>query len=903
MRTSRSPGGSSDAEGRAHLMTENSRSDSSRDIEAGTDSGTPPVASRAVVQGELRRALKSSHRNPESTVLLLRAAPEWRDEFTFITDLTDPRDPDGGPVTVTVAACPTVLAVIDALADERGPGHFLAVLTPRESAELGDSLLARAMWPEVKPVNRWDLVGDAFDARFLDSRLTLSENRWLAESLLNAQPSGGWPKLAGPMLTLETALDRLAAVRFATGDTARDSGVDAAALLVWTGTAGAADFGSLREAERTGLIERLRQTAKPATDVVFGIERAAGDKQTKETVGGLIATGRIRDAIPFGLAVAALYGQDDALTARGRAEERYLAGYVPAHETMRAFGEVAESLVIRWTDNGHAPEAADACERAERILAELGGAEAVGESNVLETGLNARFAELAEALSRVISVADDIARPSGTKPSSESLGALADTESALRRVTEHGRKLGRSAEVDAADAAVRLARWLMVPEDPPAVLADGAVRALRSWAWAERAHTVVAKADTSRVPRLTAVYGTLQERVIARLASLADALRKQAGAGTEDSALLRTEEVLTRIARPVAERRLPVIVVLDGVTVGTVCELAEEFTRDRMWTETGRREDGREPVLFASSGSADWLATLLTGEVREVDQAAAAESAGFAAFWGRRKARLLRTEELVPEQNRSLAQAACDAVADASTVVGVVLSGSPEYLRPVLDEARRAGRPVILLSGNHRGPLPEVVGSVITLLPSVSLRPPGWYDYDAYGHAPVWWDAQALKAGMAGPGLPEQGPRRASTRSKRAVPETDDDALFGVAEIVNTGPVPAEASASAAESPGLTVGMRVMRSQRIADQRKFLRRAPSDESAAALLDALDRAGGRLTRAEAAEAAGASPARMSGYIAQAIRLLNIDGYPVLQEKDDGRTVVLNPQLLRQQFLGE
>jgi hypothetical protein len=41
--------------------------------------------------------------------------------------------------------------------------------------------------------------------------------------------------------------------------------------------------------------------------------------------------------------------------------------------------------------------------------------------------------------------------------------------------------------------------------------------------------------------------------------------------------------------------------------------------------------------------------------------------------------------------------------------------------------------------------------------------------------------------------------------------------------------------------------------------------------------------------------------MSGYLAQAVRLLNVDSYPVLQVKDGGKTVELSEQLLDQQFL--
>jgi hypothetical protein len=87
----------------------------------------------------------------------------------------------------------------------------------------------------------------------------------------------------------------------------------------------------------------------------------------------------------------------------------------------------------------------------------------------------------------------------------------------------------------------------------------------------------------------------------------------------------------------------------------------------------------------------------------------------------------------------------------------------------------------------------------------------------------------------------------------------------------------------------------------MAAQRQLLRRAPADQGIAALIDALIAAGGRLTLNEAATAAGESPVRMSGYLAQVTRLLNVDGYAVLQQTDAGRTVELNTQLLKDQFL--
>src|SRR5579863_1353065 len=124
--------------------------------------GAPPVANRPVVQGELKRALASRHRNPGSSVLLLRAAPEWRGDSEFEIDV------EGSQLPVTVAPCRTVLAILDAMGGQRAAGRYLVVLTHREPHEVGDSVLARAMLPEIKPINRWDLVRDAFGAHALD---------------------------------------------------------------------------------------------------------------------------------------------------------------------------------------------------------------------------------------------------------------------------------------------------------------------------------------------------------------------------------------------------------------------------------------------------------------------------------------------------------------------------------------------------------------------------------------------------------------------------------------------------------------------------------------------------------------------------------------------------------------
>ena len=125
-----------------------------------------------------------------------------------------------------------MLSVLEALSVVRDEASYLVVLTPCQ--ELGESVLAQAIEPGILPVNRWDLIREAFGTKKLEPSLSRNSNSWLAEALLDAQPVGGWRKLTGPVLGRETAMNRLAAVRLGLSADADDTGVDAAALLEWT---------------------------------------------------------------------------------------------------------------------------------------------------------------------------------------------------------------------------------------------------------------------------------------------------------------------------------------------------------------------------------------------------------------------------------------------------------------------------------------------------------------------------------------------------------------------------------------------------------------------------------------------------------------------------------------------
>ncbi|RAY15936.1 BREX-2 system phosphatase PglZ [Actinomadura craniellae] len=902
----------------------------------GGSRGGVPEANRAVVEGALRSALKRAAERRRSRtipvgderVLLLRAAPGWRGPQRLTVQAED------GPVAATVQGCGTVLAVLDALSRPRDPGSYLVVLTPCDAGELGTTVLAQALGNEVRRIDRWDLVADAFGPRRLDPRLTRSSNRWLAEALLDAQPAGGWKRVGGPVLQLDTALARLAAVRFgpdgAVPGRDEEQRIDAAALLEWSqDDHQVGRFLKLPDEEQEGLIGWLERSVGPVAEVVFR----------------LLRSGQAHEAISFGLAAAELYAapvERDRVAerARIRAEERFLGRSSLPVPALHAFAEATGSLILRWSDNGRGARAAVLCSRAEEILGELRAGELAGNSIMLDAGLDARLADLADEITAAL-----------PGPSAADLGPV---EAALDRLLEHRRGGDRAREVSAAVSAVRLLRWLVrSPGERPVTVAGGAREHLRSWGWADRATAEIFNAES---PRARAAYAALFEAVRAERAELDRAFAERlaawtaTGGGTED--LLLAENVLERIARPVAERAAPLVVVLDGMSAAAACALAEEITAMRAWTEVGREPTGREPVLATiPSTTAFSRASLLCGRLASGGQSA--ERAGFAAFWQGRRSALFHKGDLAGGPGAALGDALREALQATGTVVGVVLNsiddalagdfrtGSPtwkvdqvDHLRPLLEAAETAGRPVILTSdhghvleygsgvrpvpaesarhrtgtpgegelavrgprvlatgghvtvpwderirylprraGYHGGVSPaEMVFPALVFVPDPALCPRGWVRYENPSlHEPPWWTAS-----------PDETPP--------AVPDDampDDGTLF----------TPEQATGE----PGL--GTAVVTSGMYAEQRRFVRKAPDPEAVAALVDALAAAGGRLPTAVAAQVVGRPPFRMAGHLSTLGRLLNVDGYQVVSSADEGRTVQLDVRLLKLQFLGE
>lgn len=869
-----------------------------------------PVATQGIVSAEVRRARRHS---PDGGTLFLRAAPEWRGPGTF--------DVDGA--TVQIAPCTTLLGVLDAVSGKSA--DYLVVLSPFERRDLGDSLLSRAVGHDIIAVNRWDLVRHAFGAKRLDARLAAPENAWLSDALLEAQPPGGWPKIKGALLDLDTALAAVTAARL--GLSERAGGADAASLLEWAqDIAAVSRFTGLSEQEQRGIAEWLARSAGPVADVLFRLVRA----------------GHAADAVPVGLIAGVLFGRKDrrqaVLAARVRAE-RLFGGTLPEEPALAAFAEAAESLLLRRID-GDRVWADTVLRRAQALLDELQAGDLAAASRVLEAGYLLRLRSLVEAVSAAV-----------PDPLESDVAAV---DEALAELTDHHLHDSRP-ETATAEMAARLVRWLARTPEPAGSLREHVDRHVRDGAWVDRAVTDLRySGHTEFAGLLDAVRARRDERD----REFAERLAAWSGVSGGATDLVLVENLLETIARPLAAEVAPLIIVVDGMTAAIAGAITTEIVRGGGWTETGRHGQGREGALATvPSITAFSRTSLLSGELKAGQQTD--EEHGFRDFWGTRASILFHKADVRDGVSDHIKAA----IADRSTVVGVVLNAVDDSLDKgradgradwhasgiagldrLLREAWHAGRPVLLTSdhghvldrgdaaitvkadaaryragepgdgevavsgrrvlaeggrvvvpwnerirynarkeGYHGGvSLAEMVVPIVVLVPSERLVPDGWETYGPATHEPVWWTRfTAVQQSPAKTKAPARAERRA------------DMALFDV-------PAP-DGPPEAGKPDG--IGARVVASELFAAQREQVRGMPVDaDGIAALIDALAGTAGRLPLPVAAQHAGQLPARMHGYVSMVSRLLNVDGYQVLSVTDGGRTVALDLPLLREQFLG-
>ncbi|MFD9503413.1 BREX-2 system phosphatase PglZ [Streptomyces sp. NPDC060035] len=923
--------------------------------QASTGTTVPEIDQRAV-EALLWTALPHAK---GSRLVLVRGRYREGAPGEFTTRLVTDTAVDGNPEQrrVHVSHQSSVLGIVDAWqshlarhADGVGGRDVLVITTDApDTRPMPLDLRGEAIGRSLLTVDRVEIVKQRFSAVDVDPRIR--REPWLADALLAAEPAGGWLPV-GSVLTLDAAMLALVHARIGLGDGLSTDAVplDVEALLSWSRSPGGpARFADLQVEERAGLTNWLERTVGDSAPLLLALAQA----------------GRGEDAMALGIVAAALTGPRataDAALAVGA-----LFGSVPFRpDELRHYTLAVEGVLARWVTQATAggPRSAEArtrvldvLEQADRLADRAGLREALADSGFLPSGFRARLRALAAALTPA--------------PDQRTVAA---GEAALHQLKSHHlAALLFSEQVHLAEMAVRLERWLTTPE---AGLASGsgavgaAVHAhLGDWGWADRALNRLWAGDGAADPHVNEAYRVVHDAARARrdrldrtFAKALAAWAQHATSTAPDGALL-VEDVLRRVAVPLAAKRPPLVLLLDGMSSAVATQLGEELGAPR-WMEAAP-DAGRRAAAVAAIPSITTVsrATLLTGGL--VSGGQSVEKDGFVAFWRKRRheAVLFHKADLPGPAGHRLAPEVVAALA-SDGVVGVVLNtiddaldhgqensrgdwtvGSVRYLSELLDAARGQGRPVVLVADHGHildrtteGPVPahgvesarwRIAGPAeqpgedeVQLAGPRVLEGSGtvtvlWREDQRYTPRRAGYHGGAALAEMTVPVLVllpsvEILPAGWSVLAPETVtPQWWYDSGRGHASApqptVKSGPVArkkSEPTHAGNVATSTSLGALVVDTGVYAAQKQFVRKGPERKAVSAVIDALVAADGTLSLAAvstaAASSGGRAPRNAEFFVAALQRLLNVEGYPVLGLIDAGARVKLDITLLKEQF---
>jgi hypothetical protein len=872
------------------------------------------LATPALVRAKVGNVLS---RLSDARVIALAASPVWTHEERVALP---------GDRIAVIRPCVSELAVRDQLTRlrELTDGEVLVLLT--DVTDLADSITCRLARRQVFPLDRWQQLRTLFQASAIDPNLAAAS--WAVDALLASAPPGGYHPAGGGYLDRDTALAALAE------NAAGLTGLDLAGLLQWSLDAGhICRWKELSPEVRDGLTKWLAERAGRSAAIDAVLRCAAGPCGT--------------DTVALGLVLGALTDPevaDEARVPRTILETRALGGALDA-EAAAAWGHAAEALIRRVADPSWR-DAAPVMRRADELLAEVGAVRVGYPSPVLESAIGQRIWRVAMEIGRLLDAGP--APGADLRPLERELAGLHGHVMAPTLAEERVRR---------AEMAVRLVRWLTAPEasaDPAPSLAAAARRQQASDAWVDVARARVWEGDLGEA---SATYRRLCEHVDALRAehehTFAHLLADHTRTGTARREILPVEDVLAEAVTPLAALQRVLLLVLDGASTGVARELLADLA-DRGWTE--HRLDPPRPVIAAlPSVTRVSRTSLLSG--RLADGTANTEKAAFAErgwpLFHKTNLAAAGAGEALPRDMQAV-------IHGQATVIGVVINtiddtldkgGRPPWtaelvqqLLDLLGAAQEAGRAVLFVSdhghvhergsrlerddsggarwrcsprpagadevelaghrvllgggrivaawneklrygparnGYHGGASAQEVVIPLALLARQELDIPSWVP--VHHPEPDWWVGERVPAAAA-PAVTQAAaskPRAGKTRKTVAAGQAESPVLF---EIAPAG-------------PGSWIDQ-LLSTEVMTERLSRLRRGamPADQLAV-LLKLLDSRGGTATRVAVARALDIPETRLGSQIAAAQRMVNIDGYDVLQIEGD--TIRLNAPLLKTQ----
>ncbi|HEX5543373.1 MAG TPA: BREX-2 system phosphatase PglZ [Micromonospora sp.] len=885
----------------------------------------------------------------ETSAIALAARPEWDSEPLLTVN----------GVTVRVVPCPTPLAARAALHD-RADAERLVLLTELPDSELGDGVLAHVSKQTVRSVDRWDLVRQMFAVTNLDPSLVRT-GRWVADALSDHTPPGGWAPPTGSLLTRDHAL-RCLTVELLFGDRdtpdssdLRRGSLDSSGLLQWSlDPAAQLRFTKLPAEVADGVTAYLKDIAGDAAVPIMAAACAGHGVDAIPL--GLLATvlwPRGNGDTP----------SVESQVARARLEPRFGGARLTTKQG-EAFGEAAEAWIYRAFDSGPESrrEAVRLLRRAETIAAEIDIVGLLGASTVLPSGLTQRLRAFAAAV-RLALPSGGTANGNLVAEAQTALNLVEEHRAAERGRVETARMAVRllrwlatvddTAPVTLLDALHRQVRhdgWVdrarldLFAGDPDPQVAEAyqllhrAVDARRARHDRQFADLLAAATRAEAEPGALLRVEDLLDRVVQPVVDsgrrvlllVLDGMGMAAATELAESLLAPAQWVeLT----PGGAERTGVLAALPTVTEVSRCSLLTgRIAVGGQSTEKNAFEERfpgsrllHKKELRAAAGSAldpDVRAALgnpgtpvVAAVVNTIDDALERGEPG-TAVWG---------QETITAVGDLLAFAQDRVVIIVSDHGHVVDRGPEAVVRPGGDGANRwrpatsppddgevlasgsrvglGGGSVVLpwreelrygsrKAGYHGGAAPAEAVIPLLMFSTTETAVAGWSG--APVSSPDWWREALPEPAPAPTAAPVRRPRQRR-------PAEQSESLFELLA------VPADASAAAppaaaAEPPAPaapTLVDALLASDRYA-QRRGTRTPLPDERVAALVGALLGGGGRATLDTLAARSGVPAHRIGGAITALRRLLQVEGYPVVTLDPDGRTVLLDKELLVEQF---
>ena len=887
-----------------------------------TQEGAPRTVavSEALVRA---RAAELIARGGDSRALVLRAQPRWHGgELTV----------DGHRVRVVEGI--SQLAILDAYAGQ-ADDEYLVVLTDRPRADLTDTVLARAYRQQIEDPDEWGSVPALFRGAREVSR-ELRRLSWAATALLDHEPVGGWKPSTDLAVSAEHAIGGLVA-HLIGGDS---TDLDGVMLLAVLSGDSRATWSAVDPALQKHLIEWAEQEYGTAAGFAL---------RTTAAPGGLVKP------LALGLAIDVLWpsglGSDlteEQVAARTRLQERYVAGRSMTPVQAREVANATVAAVLRLNREGD-PEGrlGVVLDQAEALLRDnLGWPAGAERSAILRPGFTARLRSLAAALD-VETGAED------------ALAAVLDHQVAAANGQDVAPRMAvrLTRWLNTEESPV-----LTLGGDLQRQLDDGAwVDAALGVLWSGSTDAVVGAAYGRLIERVRvrrrardeSAAGHLEEGAVMR--SLSDLLT---------GPMLGIEGILRTVVEPWKTHGGVLLVVLDGMSGAVAVDLAAEVRGSGLveWVPSAtKRRLAAAAALPSLTGVS--RTSLFCGEVRDGaathEKAGLATAFPGARLFHKGELRATGGVQLADDVAAAITDTTVpvvgvviNAIDDAThkndTSTRPWTMSELEPLRALLNAASIAGRAVVVTSDHGhiversttmlsaavgadsrwrpsstgpvrdgevlvRGPrvatdggdavllwgddlrygparagyhggasLAELTVPVLVYQRSLASSAPSGWDV-APPQAPAWWNDPVVEA--------KPGPAAlAPTTKARRKPSGDKGApmLFDL----DDAPAPSQST---------DIVDRVLRSGVYGDQvRAAGRRAADSSRVAAVLRELIRRGGRVHRDTVGALLGVPVTSVEPELAAMKRLLNVEGFAVLELVDGGEWLRLDEPLLREQF---